>query len=130
MGFTFSSADDNFHELSGDIWETETCWFSFNVPQLKMGCWLYAWIRPNLKNCAGGVFLWDDTAVNPWELPYFWYQHSQPLPQVRDLRNFQFPHNYAVTQLEPLKRYHLRYRDRDYLSIDVEWTALCEPHPF
>jgi hypothetical protein len=126
----FSSEDDDFHAPSSDIWETETCWFSFNVPERGMAGWLYAWIRPNMHNSGGGVFIYDSSGVAPWELPYFQYQYAQPLPGERDLRDFQFPQSYSVKMLEPLKRYRLHYQERKTLRIDLEFVAITNPHPF
>lgn len=125
-----TEADDNFHALSEDPWETETSWFSFNVPERNLAGWLYAWVRPNLRNCGGGVFVYDDTGVAPWELPYFQYQHTQPLPAQRDLRDFQFPNNYAVKMIEPLQRYQLHYADRELIALDLQFDAIQPPHRF
>ncbi len=127
----FSELDDDFHHLTDDIWETETCWFSFNVPERKMGCWLYAWVRPNMKTAGGGVFLWDDYGAEIQHSPYYKYQYCQPLaPGTRNLRHFSFPEGYTVEMLEPLKRYRLAYQDRKHISLDLEFDGLCAPHPF
>lgn len=125
-----TAEDDNFHQLSDDPWETETCWFSFNVPERNLAGWLYAWIRPNLNNSGGGVFVYDHTGVASWELPYFQYQHTQPLPAVRDLRDFTFPNGYSVKMLEPLNRYKLFYKDREHITVDLEFNAIQPPHQF
>jgi len=126
-----TSADDNFHQLPGDDpWQTETCWFSFNVPERNMAGWLYAWVRPNMANCGGGVFVYDASGTGSWEQPYYQYQYCQPLPAERDLRDFQFPNNYAVKMIEPLKRYALRYADREHIKVELEFNAICAPHAF
>ncbi len=44
--------------------------------------------------------------------------------------HFTFPHDYAVTVIEPLTRYHLRDRARDAIIIDAEFTALFLPRGF
>ena len=127
----FTAIDDDFHVATpGDPWFTETSWFSFNVPQRKMGCWLYGWARRNMNNAGGGVFVWDPSATEPWNLPYYNYQYTQPLPEHYDLRDFTFPQGYSVKVIEPLTRYHLRYRDREAISIDAIFTALFPPHAF
>lgn len=127
----FTAIDDDFHAATpGDPWFTETSWFSFNVPERKMGCWLYAWARKNMNNTGGGVFVWDPSASEPWNLPYYRYQYCQPLPERHDLRDFTFPENYSVRVIEPLTRYHLSYKDRDAITIDAEFTALFPPHSF
>lgn len=126
----FGPDDDNFHALSDDWWETETAWFSFNVPERKMGGWFYGYIRPNIGISGGGFFVWDDTASTTWEIPYYKYNFAQPLPKERDLRNFEFPESYKIKMLRPLDRYELSYRDRKAVSIDVVHEAIMPPHPF
>lgn len=127
----FSAIDDDFHNPTpGDPWFTETSWFSFNVPERKMGCWLYGWARGNMGNSGGGVFVWDPSGSEPWSVPYYKYQYTQPLPEPADLRDFTFPQGYSVRVVEPLTRYHLSFRDRDLISIDCEFTALFPPHGF
>jgi hypothetical protein len=127
----FSAQDDDFHLPPKDEpWFTETCWFSFNVPERKMGCWLYGWVRPNMGNAGGGVFVWDSRASEPWNIPYYKYQYTQPLPPGSHLTEFSFPEGYSVKMIEPLQRYQLGYRDRDLISIDCEFSALFAPHGF
>lgn len=82
----FTAEDDNFH-AGADPWWTETSWFSFNRPERHMSCWLHGWVRPNLKS-GGGVFVRDDSATAPCELPYHHYLYTPPLPEERDLRAF------------------------------------------
>src|SRR6202044_2157283 len=36
-----TEADDGWHDFSPHWWETETNWWSFNVPERKLGGWLY-----------------------------------------------------------------------------------------
>lgn len=127
----FSPADDNFHAPpDADPWFTETCWFSFNIPERKLGCWLYAWVRPNMNNAGGGVVVWDSSATAAWDSPYYKWQFCQPIPVERDLRDFHFPENYAVRMIEPLMRYQLTYRDRDLIAIDCTFDGLFPPHGF
>jgi hypothetical protein len=131
VGFMFSARDDDFHPpATDDPWFTETCWFSFNIPQRKMGCWLYGWVRPNMGNAGGGVFVWDSRASEPWNVPYYKYQYTQPLPRDSHLTDFSFPEGYSVKMIKPLQRYRLGYRDRDLISIDCEFSALFPPHGF
>jgi hypothetical protein len=126
----FTARDDNFHTPTDDIWFTETSWFAFIVPERKLAGWLYGWVRPNMGTAGGGVFIWDPSGTDPWEVPYFNQQFSQPLPAERDLRDFSFPMSYSVKMLEPLKRYKLHYQNRKLLTVDLEYNAVMEPHPF
>ena len=38
----FKPEDDRYHQLSDDPYETETNWWSFNIPERKIGCWIHA----------------------------------------------------------------------------------------
>ncbi len=62
---TFTAKDDDFHDedLGDGWWKTETSWFSWNVPDRKMGGWLYSQARPNARICNGGAWVWDDSAA-------------------------------------------------------------------
>src|ERR1700677_3120720 len=63
----FGPVDDDFHDesLSDRWWETETCWFSWNVPERGMGGWTYCQARPNANICNGGAWEWDGGAAYP-----------------------------------------------------------------
>jgi hypothetical protein len=126
----FTEVDDNFHLYSDDPFETETCWFCFNVPERRMGGWLWGAARANLGLSMHSIFVWDDTASAPWELPYFSTQFSQPLPRERDLRDFTFTEGFSVRMIEPLMRYHVGYQDRKLLSVDLTFEGVSAPHRF
>ena len=48
---------------------TETVWFSWMVPERNLLGYWYTVFRANLGIVFGGVLVFDDTAVLPWELP-------------------------------------------------------------
>ena len=60
-----AAEDDDFHdeEMSDRWWETETNWFSWNVPDRKLGGWTYCQARPNANLCNGGAWVWDDSGA-------------------------------------------------------------------
>ncbi len=126
----YTAKDDEFHVFSDDPWETETAWFSFNVPERKLAGWLYGFVRPNLGVCTAAVFLYDDRGFAPWEQPYYEHQVVQPIAEQRDLRDFAFPTGYRLKMLEPLMRYRLFYQKEDVLTIDLEYQGIMDPHPF
>ena len=41
--------------------------------------------RPNIGTVAGGVWVWDDTAYLPWDVPYSANYTALPLPADTDL---------------------------------------------
>ena len=49
---TFTAEDDDFHdeELTDRWWETETMWFSWNIPERDLGGWAYCQARPNAES--------------------------------------------------------------------------------
>jgi len=128
-------ADDDFHdeEMSDRWWETETCWFSWNVPERAMGGWTYCQARPNANLCNGGAWVWDDRAAYPWELAYrAEYSGLQLAPRAeRDMRDFEWPNGVHVRVLEPLRRYAISYADPGALELDLHFEALMDPnaHP-
>lgn len=131
LAYPFGPDDDNFHHLSDDEWETETCWFSFNVPERKMGGWFYGFIRPNKKTVTTRFFVWDDTSHDRSTLAYYFAAEDQPLPHKRDLRDFTFPPSYRVKVLKPLMEYELAFKDPDgKLTIEARFSGVHRPHPF
>jgi hypothetical protein len=125
----FGPDDDNFHSLGSGWWETETCWFSWNVPERGMGGWTYAQVRPNARLCNGGVWVWDASAAYSWELPYHVNYYGLELAEQRDLRDFEFPTGVRVTCLEPLTAYHISYDDAPALEVDLTFHAVMAPNP-
>ncbi len=130
---TFTPADDDFHDevMTERWWESETNWFSWNVPERHMAGWVYNQARPNARLCNGGVWLWDDTASLAWDLPY--HTHYAGLRLVdraeRDMRDFTWPTGVHVKALEPLTRYAIDYDDTPELEIHLEFDAIMEPNP-
>ena len=91
----FVAADDDFHdeELTDRWWETETMWFSWNIPERRLGGWAYCQARPNANLCNGGAWVWDADAAYPWELLYRAEYSGLQLPprSERDVRDFEWP---------------------------------------
>jgi len=130
---TFGPLDDDFHDehMSSRWWETETCWFSWNVPDRSLGGWTYCQARPNARLCNGGAWVWDANGAYPWELSYRADYSGLELPPrtERDMRDFAWPNGVTVRVLEPLRRYGVFYDDPGGLELDMEFTAIMEPNP-
>lgn len=126
----FGPDDDDFHDVGDRWWATETCWFSFFHPERRLGGWLYALVRPNIGTCQGGAWVWDDTAWEPWEVPYSANYSSLRLPDERDLRDFRFPTGFSVRAVEPLSVYELGYEDGDLIKLALRFEAVIPPQPF
>ncbi len=126
-------ADDDFHdeELTDRWWETETCWFSWNVPERNLGGWTYCQARPNANICNGGAWVWDDRAAYPWELAYRAEYSGLQLPprSQRDMRDFEWPNGVHVRVVEPLTTYAVTYSDPGALEVDLVFEAIMKPNP-
>jgi hypothetical protein len=120
--------DDGFHTPSDHEWETETAWFSFNVPARRMGGWLYNQVLANQGVCNGGAWVWDDS---PTGSLYERNQQGLPMPAKADLRDITLPNGNSIAVLEPLQRYRVRYADPGRFDADLEFDAVMAPnsHP-
>lgn len=115
--------DDALHAFSDHWWETETAWFSFNVPERRMGGWLYTQLLQVQGVCNGGAWVWDDTGVR-----YEQRHQGLPLPEGIDLRDCSLPNGCSIRLLEPLQRYAIGYADPGRLEVDLVFEATMAPH--
>ena len=127
----FGPKDDRLHtdEMSDRWWETETAWFSFCVPERRLGGWLYAHIRPNIGNVAGGAWVWDDKAHLPWEVSYSANYTCLRLRHGTDLDDCVLPTGVGIRVTEPLTRYDLTYKDGERLDVALTFDAVMPPRP-
>ena len=129
MAPTFTADDDGFHRLSDRWWETETCWFSFHVPERRLGGWLYTMVRPNIGTVAGGAWVWDDSAELPWEVLYSTNFSALQLPPGTDLRDVELPTGVRIKVVEPTRCYDLGYDDPGRLELSLRFTGVMPPEP-
>lgn len=121
--------DDNFHVPDDDDpWWSETCWFTFTVPERDLSAQLYPFFRPNQGVVAAGAYVWDPSGDQLWNCRYaknFWHL---PMP-AQPLTDLQLPNGSRYRTLEPQHRYHVAYDDPDgdALHIDVMFTAAAPP---
>ena len=119
--------DDNFHvPVDDDPWWTETCWFTFTVPERDLSAQLYPFFRPNQGVVAAGAYVWDPSGDQVWNCRYaknFWHL---PMP-AQPLTDLTLPNGSRYRTLEPGRRYHVAYDDPDgdALHIDVTFTAVA-----
>ncbi len=123
--------DDEFHPpTSDDPYWTETCWFTFTVPERRLSGQLYPFFRTNQGVAAGGAYFWDDQGDQLWNCLYaknFWHLPIPPQP----LSDISLPNGIRYQCLEPLTSYRVRYDDPDggdELHVDLTFTAVLPPH--
>ena len=122
--------DDEFHPPADDnpYW-TETCWFTFTVPERRMSGQLYPFFQPNQGVTAGGAYFWDDTGSEMWNCLYaknFWHL---PLP-AQPLSDLTLANGMHYECLEPQQKYRVRFDDpdADEIHVDLTFTAVLSPH--
>jgi hypothetical protein len=135
---TENHRDDEFHPpTSDDPFWTETCWFTFTVPERRLSGQLYPFFRPNQGVLAAGAFFWDHTSHTPADALHarqFWHL---PLPD-QPLTDIALPNGITYRCLEPLRRYAVTYDDPDAtaggtdtdsaIHVDLEFTAIAPPN--
>jgi len=128
----FTIEDDQYHQLSDDPYETETNWWSFNIPERKIGCWIHTPYYPNRKTVTWRIFVWDDQGVDPGHLAYYQKVEETRMPEAPDLRDITFPAGgYSLKVLEPLMKYHLTYADPERnFALDFTHTGVHPPHRY
>ncbi|WP_296675605.1 hypothetical protein [Novosphingobium sp.] len=130
--YAFKPEDDCYHQLSDDPYETETNWWSFNVPARKIGCWIHTPYYPNRQTCTWRIFAWDERGYDPARMAYYRKVEEAAMPADPDLREITFPGGgYSLKMLEPGMKYHLQYEDRDRdFALDFVHTGAHPPRRF
>ncbi len=129
----FVEADDQYHRLSDDPYEFETTWWTFNIPERRIACWLHAGYHTNRNTVTWRVFVWDPTGSSPGQLAHYRTAVEVPMPTPQpDLRDITFPKGgFTVRMLRPLMDYHVYYSDPSVnFSIDFEHRSVHAPHRF
>ena len=112
--YAFKLEDDCYHQLSDDPYETETNWWSWNVPERKIGGWIHTPYYPNRKTVTSRIFCWGPDGYDQARMAYYRKVDEVPVPATPDLRDVTFPGiGYSLKMLEPGMKYHLQYEDRD-----------------
>jgi hypothetical protein len=123
--------DDEFHPPTSDDpdW-TETCWFTFTVPERRLSGQLYPFFKPTLGVVAGGAYFWDDTGDQVWNCLYaknFWHL---PLPD-QPLSDLQLGNGARYRVIEPQRVYEIEFDDPDgaeEVSARLTFTGATAPH--
>jgi hypothetical protein len=120
-----TAADDDWHEHSPHWWETETSWFTFNVPERGMCGSLYLKAHAVQGKLDGGAWLWDDSEADAL---YDNQPVGVPFPDQGDLRRVDAPNGVSITMLEPLMKYRTTYSDPGKFEADLVHEGIVPPH--
>ncbi len=142
----FVPEDDTYHPPTIDdpLW-FETTWWSFSVPERRIGGWLHAGRSTNRGTVTWRVFLWDARGADPARMAYYKMvadapfggpvEHPSAGPDAThmvDLRDLTFPDGgFSVKMINPLMDYHVAYADPDArFAIEFEHRSVHPPHRF
>ncbi|MET0372915.1 MAG: hypothetical protein ABW128_01505, partial [Rhizorhabdus sp.] len=111
---------------------TETNWWSWNVPERKIGGWIHTPYYQNRKTVTWRIFVWDERGYDPARMAYYKKVEEAPMPDDPDLRDITFPKGgYSLKMLEPGMKYHLAYEDKERgFALDFTHTGVHPPHRF
>jgi len=138
----FDIVDDEYHlPADDDPTYFETTWWSFAVPERRIGGWLHAGRSTNRGLATWRVFVWDPSGADPGRLPYFKIMTDVPFGDgprdigraaSPDLRDVTFPQGgFSVRMLRPRMDYHIRYGDpENRFGIEFEHRSVHAPHRF
>ncbi|WP_375485123.1 hypothetical protein [uncultured Mycobacterium sp.] len=125
----FGPQDDALHPSGDSHYETETFWYSFLVPERRIGAWVYASVRHNAGVTSGGMWVWDDSAVHPIDSPFYeYFAHLKP-PAERGPQVVAFPTGMRIEVRQPLMSYDISYADRARMDAQLRFEALEPPVP-
>jgi hypothetical protein len=125
----FGPQDDDLHPPSASFYETEAFWFSFFVPERDLGAWLYASVRQNAGTTAGGMWIWDATGADPWDVAFYQqFGHLKP-PTAVGPGDLDFATGLTIRTRVPGTSYDLGYDDRDGTRLELRFEALEEAVP-
>ena len=130
----FLPADDDFHQSPDDnpFW-SETTWWSFNVPERKLGCWLHAQFNTNRGTVTWRVYVWDPSGARPDDLRYFRMATDVPMGDpAPDLRDITIAGGgFSVQMLRPLRDYRIELFDpaADF-AVRLVFEGVHDPRRF
>ncbi len=130
----FTPADDDFHRSPDDnpYW-AETTWWSFNVPERKLGGWLHAQFNTTRGTVTWRVYVWDDSGAGADEVRYFRMESEVPMQEpTPDLRRIAIPGGgFSVTMLRPLRDYRIEYTDASAgFAVRLMFAGVHDPRRY
>ena len=130
--FAFTPADDGYHKLSDDPFETETNWWSWSVPERRLGGWIHTLYYANRQTVTWRIVVWGPEGYDLARMPYYKKVEEVALPGEPDLRNIAYPAGgYSLRMIEPGMKYHIVYEDADRdFALDFVFEGAHPPRRF
>ncbi|MBC8752092.1 MULTISPECIES: DUF7064 domain-containing protein [Paraburkholderia] len=120
--------DAQFHTADADKpnW-AETNYFGFYSAEANLNVGVYALFRPNLGIVNSTISINSRRALTPWEADYNDLQSHLPIPEPRDLLDYQLANGLKVKCLVPNTIWTIDYDDGHGTEIHVKYSALMKP---
>lgn len=121
--------DADFHKPTSDdpTW-AETNFFGFYVPEATLNVGVYALFRPNVGVVISTIAMNSRFVDAPWHADYWDAQHHLPIPEPRNLRNYELNNGLRVVSPEPNRVWDVRYDNGEGVSLEFRYTALGDPY--
>lgn len=118
---------DTFHEWdrSNPHW-IETFWYGAWIPEAATTVYIYQWFRPVLGIYGGGCFVWDGTACEPWNIPYFHYDVNRPISAPVDLRSVALDSGTSLRSVEEGMVYDVGFKRHD-VEVAMRFEGVTPP---
>jgi len=122
--------DDELHAPStGDPSWSETCWFTFTVPERELSGQFYPYFLANLGVVGAGAYFWDPSGDTPASCRYaknFWHL---PFPTT-PLTDLRLDNGLRYRCVRPQAEWELAYDDPDgdELHVELRFTAVAPPN--
>lgn len=124
---TAVGAAESFHAPTNDPLWNESGWFGFAVPERDINGFVYYFHDARTGISGGGPAIWDPTGEETYDCLFYDWRWTQPPTGALDYNDFTLPNSLCHRVIEPQQRYRLTYSALG-LDLDLEWTALMEPH--
>ncbi|MBH0779637.1 DUF7064 domain-containing protein [Nocardia bovistercoris] len=121
--------DEVFHPAGEDPYWNESGWFGFHIPERDINGFFYYFHDVRTGVSGGGPALWDGSGAEIYDCLYYDWRWHQPPTGPMEFEDFSLPNSLRHQVLDPMRRYRLSY-SQPGLDLDLEWTALMEPHDF
>ena len=127
MDGNLTHEDDSLHPpVVADPYWSETHWFSFDQPGPNLSTTIYPVFRKNFEIAYLAVYLWDESAHEPWLARYGKAYWHLPYPEM-DVTQLRLG-DLEYDCVEPLKTWDVRYRDGEQVEMQLRFEGLREPH--
>ena len=102
----------------------ETNFFGFYNAEEHLNVGVYALFRTNLGTVTSSICMNSRRAVTHWEADFCDMRAAIPIPQPRNLLDYELTNGLRIRCLKPNRAWDIFYDDQQGTSVDVHYEAL------